>query len=150
MIHFALIILLAGTLLPLAGAGEPDPPVPSATPASPLPDTDGEQPATLPWLEEVRAQREAWEARRRAVKEAANAQHRQVAPWSAARHEALDRAAEARRDALKNQAEQRRQAAEQQHDAHRQELERLLWERNRPWPPYHPYGWNNLWYYRGY
>jgi hypothetical protein len=139
--------LLAGVLLwPLSGWGEGEEEALVLAETTPVPPPSEH----LRWLDEVRAQRQAWEARRQAAKESADAHRRMIDPWGAALHEALEREAQARREALANRAEQRRQAAEQERDAHQQEINRLRQERERFWKFYTPYDWDTHWFYRGY
>lgn len=81
-----------------------------------------------PWLDEVRAQREAWEARRSAVREQHEQRRRTHHPQGALQSEAWEE-------------DLRRRRAERQEriDQDRESFHRL-------YPP----GWNNLWYFRGY
>jgi hypothetical protein len=62
------------------------------------------------WLDEVRAQRQAWEARRQAAKDAVNARRRLNDPWGAAEHEAREKESQRRRDAVLERAERDRDA----------------------------------------
>jgi len=91
------------------------------------------------WLEEVRAQRKAWEARRKAAKSASDTRLRMLDPWGAAKVEAWRKDTETRREALQERADKRR---EELH-ARDQALEK--WHRQIT-----PHGWDNRWYYRGY
>jgi hypothetical protein len=123
-------------------------------------------PDPLPqWLDEVKAQRQAWEERRRAAKEAVQARRRQNDPWGAAQHEAREQESQRRRDAIIEQFERDR------------DNYHAPWAGPRdqgPPPPqpgtgmpqptapestalnpadpgsYPPSGWDNRWYYRGY
>jgi hypothetical protein len=70
------------------------------------------------WLEEVKAQRRAWEERRRAAKEAINARRRLTDPWGAAQQEARDKELQRRHDAMIEQFER-------DHEAFRNQV---------PWP----------------
>jgi hypothetical protein len=124
--------------------------------------------APLPqWLDEVKAQRQAWEERRRAAKEAIHARRRQSDPWGAAQHEAREQESQRRHDAIIEQFER----------------DRDTFHNPAPWPGprdqgppppqpaagapqptapdstalnpddpgrYPPSGWDNRWYYRGY
>jgi hypothetical protein len=135
--------LLIGTLgLPLCATLAQTP--------GPAPGEPRADPGELPWLDEVRAQREAWEARRKAEKEASDARLRMIDPWGAAHMEAHEREAEARRDAALQRAEQRHKKAEAKKEAQRQARERWLEERTRIMHPAIPPDWDNPWYYRGY
>jgi hypothetical protein len=121
------------------------------------------EPSTTPWLDEVRAQRQAWEARREENRSAFEARRRAHNPRGAAQQEAWEE-------------ETRRRRSER--------LERLDQERAyfwglgpapaAPWPPWPndldppglaesldgprrmdvpdfvPQGWDNLWYFRGF
>jgi hypothetical protein len=62
------------------------------------------------WLEEVKAQRRAWEERRRAAKETMNARRRLTDPWGAAQQEARDKELQRRHDAMIEQFERDREA----------------------------------------
>lgn len=61
-----------------------------------------------PWLDEVRAQRQAWEERRRANREAFELRRRLADPWGSAQHEAWEDEVERRREARRQQREQER------------------------------------------
>ena len=125
-------------------------------------------PDPLPqWLDEVKAQRQAWEERRRAAKEAVHARRRQNDPWGAAQHEAREQESQRRRDAIVEQFERDRDAFHTPWPGPRDQS---------PPPPqpqpgavapqptapdsaalnpadpssYPPSGWDNRWYYRGY
>jgi hypothetical protein len=58
------------------------------------------------WLDEVRAQRQAWEERRNASREAFEARRRLADPRGAAQHDAWEDEVERRRDARRQQREQ--------------------------------------------
>ncbi len=107
------------------------------------------------WLDEVRAQRQAWEARRKAAQQE---RRRQIDPQWAAQHKAR---------VQKNQ--RRRQALRDEINRHRETFWNSIpwsgpyertWQDGAPArpssdPPSDPTqnplpGWNNLWYYRGY
>ena len=62
------------------------------------------------WLDDVKAQRQAWEARRQAAKEAINARRRLNDPWGAAQKEAREMENQRRRDAMLEQIERDREA----------------------------------------
>ncbi len=62
-----------------------------------------------PWLDEVRAQRRAWEERRKAAHEAFEARHRATDPWGAAQHDAWEDEVDRRREARRQQMEQDRE-----------------------------------------
>jgi hypothetical protein len=64
-------------------------------------------PAT-PWLDEVRTQRQAAEARRQANRESFEARRRAKDPWGAAQHEAWEDGIQRRREARKQRIEQDR------------------------------------------
>lgn len=121
------------------------------------------------WLEEVKAQRRAWEERRRATKEAINARRRLTDPWGAAHQEAHEKESQRRHDAMMDQMERDRETFREQGPWQGTDPMDL-----RPPPPvappgpagaqpepggahnpaespaYPPSGWNNRWYYRGY
>ena len=104
------------------------------------------QPQPTPWLEEVRAQREAWEAQRQAAHQAANARLRLFDPWGAAQLQALDQEAEERRRAARTRSELFRRSTEAKRRAmewQREERERMMWQ-------YTPYGRDDPWFYGGY
>jgi hypothetical protein len=133
------------------------------------PQTGGYADPVDQWLEEVRAQRRAWEERRRATKEAINARRRLTDPWGAAHQEAHEKENQRRRDAMMDQIERDRETFREQGP----------WQATGPKdlgppppaappisagappepggtdgpvepPAYPPSGWNNRWYYRGY
>ncbi|MGE5154590.1 MAG: hypothetical protein ACM3ST_11290 [Bdellovibrio bacteriovorus] len=58
------------------------------------------------WLDEVRAQRQAWEERRKASREAFEARRRLADPRGAAQHDAWEDEVERRREARRQQREQ--------------------------------------------
>lgn len=134
------------------------------------PQTGGYADPVDQWLEEVKAQRRAWEERRRATKEAINARRRLTDPWGAAHQEAHEKENQRRRDAMMDQIERDRETLREQGP----------WTATGPKdlgpppppaappisagappepggtdgpvepPAYPPSGWNNRWYYRGY
>jgi hypothetical protein len=152
----ALLMLTALPWIPAAAEGEGGSSAPS-TPAlksSPTPPATAPVPrATLPpgppqhirWLDEVRAQREAAEARRKAAQEAADARYRAFDPWGAAEFEALETEAEAHRDALRAIVERRRRATEAEMRAHREAMDRIFESPDPPPLLYSPYGWGGPW-----
>ena len=75
------------------------------------------------WLDEVKAQRQAWEARRQAAKEAVNARRRLNDPWGAAQQEARESEIERRREAILEQVERDRDAFHSQRP----------WQNTNPW-----------------
>ncbi|MTW19957.1 hypothetical protein [Allochromatium palmeri] len=86
-----------------------------------------------PWLDEVRAQREAWEARRSAAREQHEQRRRLHHPRSAAQQATWE-------EDLRRRRAERQERIEQDREAF-----------IRPEPPgLYPPGWNNLWYFRGY
>jgi len=120
------------------------------------PGSDGARPPEeMRWLDEVRAQREAWEARRKAAKAQSDAHLRMLDPIGAAHIEEREKESERMREAVRERAEQQRHAMEQEREARRQELEQWLDQRRTMPYPYTPYDlapseWNNPWFYRGY
>jgi hypothetical protein len=66
-------------------------------------------PLATPWLNEVRAQRHAWEERRKAVREDFEARRRINDPWGAAQKEAWADEVERRRDARRQHLDQERE-----------------------------------------
>ena len=137
-------------LISSAFSAEPPAPVVPHTvpPAHVVPHPEVAPPAD-PWLEEVRRQREAWEARRDAAKAASKARLRLFDPWRAAQLEALDQEAELRREFARERAEQRRISAETVRGTHRRSLEQRQTEEQQMLDYFAPYGWDNRWYYRG-
>jgi hypothetical protein len=126
--------------------------------------------ATHPWLDDVRAQRQAWEERRRASKEAMDARRRWIDPWGAAQQEAREKETQRRREARREQIEREREAFR---DLPPWGPQPGLWYEDSPVsglepPPAEPGtdaaktpepspssryplpGWDNRWYYRGY
>lgn len=101
---------------------ESGPPAPGASSAAPgqgprsEDSPDGRPPPVVPapdpstrWLDEVRAQRQAWEERRKASREAFEARRRLADPWGAAQHETWEDEVERRRDARRQYREQERE-----------------------------------------
>lgn len=109
-----------------------------------------------PWLDDVRAQRRAWEARRKAARDELKARRRAKNPRASARQEAWE-------EDLRQRRSQRQERIDQE-----RELFRSLGpappptvpapskqEGEAPFPPagdpmLKPPGWNNLWYFRGF
>jgi hypothetical protein len=106
---------------------------PGATASDPAAMGDAQPDQVSPWLDEVRAQREAWEARRSVVREQHEQRRRIHHPRSAAQQETWEE-------------DLRRRRAERQE---RIEQDREVFLRPEP-PGLYPPGWNNLWYFRGY
>lgn len=116
------VLVLVLALCPTPGLSGPDTTTsgePSATGSADRPwgdhwsegRTQGPAPAQDPgtrWLDEVRAQRQAWEERRRANREAFEARRRMADPWGSAQHEAWEDEVERRREARRQQHEQER------------------------------------------
>lgn len=113
-----------------------------------------------PWLDEVRAQREAWEARRSAVREQHGQRRRLHHPRGAAQQEDWE-------EDLRRRRAERQERIDQDREVFRRlgpsawglpppfaEGESEVSERpesllHQP-PPISPPGWDNLWYFRGY
>ncbi|NCC26702.1 MAG: hypothetical protein EOM22_00745 [Gammaproteobacteria bacterium] len=161
----ALIALLVWIMiLPGALAADTSP----GAPVQHLPPLYGEPPAptaSTPWLDEVRAQRQAWELRRDASRSAYEARRRANHPRAAAQQEAWE------------EDVRRRRAARLERMDHDRDLFRSLGpsEPPPPWPfaggmpawpeigsatppagnagetpLFVPPGWNNHWYFRGF
>lgn len=137
-------------------------------PIQPVSQTFGEQPpgsAPTPWLDEVRAQRQAWEARREATRNAYEARRRATNPRAAAQQEAWEEDVRRRRAARLERMDQEFEIFR----SLRPGQPPLPW----PWvtgmptlpelgsgpttpgtpgdtPIYAPPGWDNHWYFRGY
>ena len=116
---FVLSVLTAAAV----GAAEQAAPPPDSA-ASPGAAGGSAAPRVTPWLDEVRAQRHAWEERRKAAREAFEARHRAADPWGAAQHGAWE-----------NEADRRREARRQQMEADREHL-RSLGPVPPPMPPW--------------
>ena len=151
--------ILAGTSATAAGT----PPLPLAQTPADLRNQPSYPDIPSPWLDEVRAQRQAWEARRHETREAYDARRHLHNPRGAAQQDAW-------------QEEIRRQRAERLDRIERdREMFRTLgpnrfpfsWPGNLPLsfsyrtpdstgfavigePMFAPPGWDNLWYFRGY
>ncbi|AUB83332.1 hypothetical protein THSYN_21905 [Candidatus Thiodictyon syntrophicum] len=151
----ALLVSALLALTPAARADEApaaDPPAPpTAAPSAPrdTPPTDSAASDT-PWLAEVRAQRQAAEARHQANRAAFAARRRALDPWGAAQHEAREEAFERRREARRGQREQARgplPAPGTPPGTPDTSTARANPDPGRGTPPQ---DWNNLWYFRGY
>lgn len=81
----------------------------SAAPEAPAGAAIPASPRATPWLDEVRAQRRAWEQRRKAAHDAFETRHRANDPWGAAQHDAWEDEIERRREARRQQMEQDRE-----------------------------------------
>lgn len=116
------LLIVALLIVALPGWAEPGPPDPDLpfVPAGEGPRSEDqsnaratEGPTALDpgtrWLDEVRAQREAWEERRKASREAFEARRRVAAPWGAAQHEAWEDEVERRREARRLHREEERE-----------------------------------------
>lgn len=115
------LLALALLFASAPGAAEPDPsppgaaapespggePRPDAQPAAPPP--EGAPDPSTRWLNEVRAQRQAWEERRKANRDAFEARRRVVDPRGSAHHEAWEEEVERRREARRQHREQERE-----------------------------------------
>lgn len=153
----ALACLLAAWTLQLqASPGtERQPSAPDAQPMSPEDwPTGADGLSASPWLDEVRAQRQAWEARRKAAREDFEARRRLNNPLGSARQEAWE------------EDVRRRRAERQQRIDREREMFRSLGELppSMPLPEsgargsysaaedplFPPPGWDNLWYFRGF
>ncbi|WP_295408835.1 hypothetical protein [uncultured Thiocystis sp.] len=115
------------------------------------------------WLEEVRAQRQAWEARRHETREAYEARRRLHNPRGAAQQDAW-------KEDARRQRSERLERIERDRERFRElgpYLFPLPWPGNLPLPfssnepdsagladprepMFAPQGWDNLWYFRGY
>ena len=134
-----LFCLLLAFVAPVVCAEATSPPASAAETAPPAD----------PWLEEVRTQREAWEARRNAAKAASKARLRLYDPWRAAHIEALEQESELRRELARERFEQRRSSSETLRENQRRSLEQRQNEEHQMLDYFAPYGWDNRWYYRG-
>lgn len=105
------------------------------------------------WLDEVRAQREAWEARRSAMREQHEQRRRAHHPRGAVQPEAWE-------EDLRRRRAERQERIEQDREVFRR-LGPGAWgpywsvmedgAGGAEWaPPVSPPGWDNLWYFRGY
>lgn len=106
------------------------------------------------WLDEVRAQRRAWEGRREETRKALDARHRWIDPWGAAQREAREREIEQRRQAFQERIEQEREqfrAGRPPLGSYPQPLvPPAPGPQTSPPPALEPQGWDNRWYYQGY
>jgi hypothetical protein len=98
-----------------------------------------------PWLDEVRAQREAWESRRSAAREYHEQRRRTYHPRGAIQQEAWEEDLRRRRAERQERIEQDREVFRRLGSEVSEQAEPLL-----PEPPAYPPGWDNLWYFRGY
>lgn len=139
----------------------------AAEPTASSPSQPVEEPGS-PWLEDVRAQRQAWETRRRAAKEAIEARRRWQDPWATAEQEAREEEIQRRRDEWLERIDRNREAFRSQgpwyvragppptQSAESDRLTAQPAERAsaslHDWQPPHypPQGWDNGWYYKGY
>ncbi len=134
--------------------------------------------SSSPWLDEVRAQRRAWEAQRRATKEAIEARRRWQDPWLAEQREAREQEQQRRRDEWLERIDRDRAAFRNQgpwyaplgrwpsttpqvsvpledsdrSDASSEQAPTIeIPEKDElQTQNYPPAGWNNGWYYNGY
>jgi hypothetical protein len=165
-----LALFLWATALALTPLWAQDGSVPSVAQSG----ATGEPAPMNQWLDEVRAQRQAWEERRQAAKEALDARRRWIDPWGAAQKEARDKETQRRRDAFREQIERDRELFRNRSPWAAQSgpwqeappgTENLAPdagapaespiapppEEDVPGSPYPPLpGWDNRWYYRGY
>jgi hypothetical protein len=143
-----------------------------SSPAYPMLDEPGAPEAPTPWLDEVRAQRQAWEERREATRQAYEARRRANNPRGAAVQEAWEEDTRRRRA-----ARMERMAQDREHFRQIGPPEPPLgqpwapppWTTDHPPPPPdlgastpmvipgqpedglpNPPGWDNLWYFRGF
>jgi hypothetical protein len=147
---------------------------PVMPPPPPMMPSPAEPEGTQEWLDEVRAQRRAWEERRRAAREAMDARRRLIDPWGAAQQEAREKRHRLRRDAFLDKIDREREAFRSRVPWASQQPSRQETPRSSPPPqrsaesepgespkeagalsppatPYPPLpGWDNRWYYRGY
>lgn len=108
--------------------------------------------ASNPWLDAVRAQRRAWEARRDAAREELTARRRLHNPRGSARQEAWE-------DDLRQRRAERQERIDQERELFR-EFGSQPPAAEPPGPAglqdgtkgllFAPPGWNNLWYFRGF
>lgn len=115
-VPLALVLLTA----PLCGLGHqtqspdttpPAPveePMPTDAPDTHLSEGTAPQDPGTRWLDEVRAQRRAWEERRKAKREAFEARRRMADPWGSAQQDAWEDEMERRRSTRRQQMEQQR------------------------------------------
>ncbi|NCC28952.1 MAG: hypothetical protein EOM22_12625 [Gammaproteobacteria bacterium] len=137
-------------------------------PIQPVSQTFGEQPpgtAPTPWLDEVRAQRQAWEARREATRSAYEARRRASNPRAAAQQEAWEEDVRRRRAARLDRMDQDLEIFRSLGPG--QPPPPWPWVTGMPTLPeigsgpatpgapgdtpiYAPPGWDNHWYFRGF
>jgi hypothetical protein len=143
-----------------------------SSPAYPMLDEPGAPEAPTPWLDEVRAQRQAWEERREATRQAYEARRRANNPRGAAVQEAWEEDTRRRRAARMERMAQDREHFRQigpPEPPLGQPWGRPPWTTDHPPPPPelgantpvgipgqpedhlpNPPGWDNLWYFRGF
>lgn len=113
-----------------------------------------------PWLDEVRAQREAWESRRSASREYHEQRRRAYHPRGAVQPEAWEEDLRRRRAERQERIEQDREVFRRLGpgawgppstfaEDERGRIERAETPSSEP-PSAYPPGWDNLWYFRGY
>ena len=127
-------------------------------PGMPPPIDLGAPDGVPPWLDEVRAQREAWEARREAARERHEQRRRLANPRGAAQQDAWE-------EDLRRRRAERREHIEQERERFHGSWPSQMWpliqddpsdtDEHTETTPTHPSaftppGWNNLWYFRGY
>lgn len=124
---------------------------PSSATTTPLPS----DPDCPPWLREVRAQREAWEAQRNSVQQEAASPTAATGPGSDPfQATPLDARATGKpppaSEPYARDWRDHRKDSEARREARRQAMEKQREERERMRDAYPPFGWDNPWYYRGY
>jgi hypothetical protein len=141
-----------------------------AQPEPPIGDDQFPEETTTPWLDEVRAQRQAWEDRRESARSAFEARRRANNPRAAAQQEAWEEDVRRRRAARLEWMDQERERFRQLGPAVPPLSEPWTW----PWPKdppgslesapgatfvspvapeeslFVPPGWDNHWYFRGF
>ncbi|MBK1720918.1 hypothetical protein CKO23_01455 [Thiocystis violacea] len=114
-----------------------------------------------PWLDEVRAQRHAWEARRKAAREEYTARRRLNNPRGSAHQEIWEEDLRRRRAERQERIDQQREhflslppgqpAADRPDDGGATSADPQSTEYpGASDPMFTPPGWNNLWYFRGF
>ena len=138
---------LAWSLILLSGAGlAQDPPAAARTATA--------DSSATPWLDEVRAQRQAWELRRQSAREAFEARRRLADPHGAAYQEDIRQRREARQQRLEQERERLRELGQPPAPWYApagptSELPAQT-PAGAPAPLLAPEHWGNLWYFRGY
>lgn len=153
---------------PAPGVAQPNLATPSYSPPyGPAELTPPEPEPIGQWLDEVRRQRQAWEARRHAAREAIDARRRWIDPWGAAQQDAIEQEVQRRRDAFREKIERDREAFRSlrpwpdrpspwggEPTAPGEHPGQSIGEGEPPPDPGAPYpplpGWDNRWYYRGF